>query len=198
MSERKKRKRGNERRRNLSQGSNAGRQDNNPHAFDPDAAYGAGRPYLPSGHTPAELLPRFAARVIDGLIVGIPALFIYRVLSEGMGGPGAILSAFIYGATLVAYATFMEAGSGQTFGKRLLGLQVLGPQGGPPTLGQAFRRNYFYVVSGFVMMPFWLLQYLALAVLFAAFVSVVMSIQRSPHHQGNHDAIADGTQVVRV
>lgn len=199
MSESKKPNRRKQNRRRKPQHGDARKQEPNPRAFDSNAAYGSGRPYLPSGRTPAELWPRFAARIIDGLIVGVPGLLIYRVLVEGMGGVGAVLAALIYGVTLVTYATFMESGhNAQTFGKSLLGLRVLGPNGGVPTRAEAFRRNSFYVLNGLVMMPFWLVQFIALAVLLAAFISIVMSIQRNPQRQGRHDEIADGTQVVRA
>ncbi|MBB3037884.1 RDD family protein [Hoyosella altamirensis] len=190
-------KHGRPRKKNKPQGGKASGAGN-PHAFNSDAAYGSGKSYLPSGHTPADLLPRLAARVIDGLFVGVPALLVYRVLVEGLGGLGAVLGALIYGLTLVAYATILEAGSGQTIGKRMLGLQVLGPNGGFPTKSEAFRRNSFYVLQAVVMLPFWLVQFLALAVLLAVFISIVISIERSPHKQGRHDEVADGTQVVRV
>ncbi|GGC75350.1 RDD family protein [Hoyosella rhizosphaerae] len=172
--------------------------DSNRHAFNPDAAYGSGGSYLPSGHSPADLLPRAIARLIDGLFVGIPALIVYRVLTDGFGLFGAFLGAILYGITLVLYATIMESESGETLGKRIMKLQVFGPQGGFPSRSEAFRRNSFYVAQAFVMMPFLLVSFIAAAITLFAIGSIAYSIHQSPRRQGRHDEIADGTQVVRV
>ncbi|MBD8507189.1 RDD family protein [Hoyosella sp. G463] len=191
----------------MSQGKKKPRRDgrqspagegHNPRAFDPHAAYGADASYLPSGHEPADLVPRAIARVIDGLIVGIPAVVVYRVLGEGFGAFGGFLGALIYGVTLIAYSVILESESGQTFGKRIMRLRVYGPTGQFPTRSEAFRRNSFYILQSLVMMPFLAVTFLAALVTLAAVASIALSIARSPRGQGRHDEIADGTQVVRA
>jgi len=77
---------------------------------------------------------RFAAAFIDGIIVGIPVLVLYEVAKGAGYALGLILS--------VAYVVYFEGGpTGQTIGKRVLGIRVYDFDGGGSIgYGRAFIR----------------------------------------------------------
>ncbi len=92
--------------------------------------------------------PRLGARVIDGLIVGIPMAVVSTVLALVLGNfLGSVLGAILTAAAAVGYFVFLETTRGQTLGKQILGLRVEGPNGGLPTQQQSLTRNGFYVLS---------------------------------------------------
>lgn len=104
---------------------------------------------------PGELLPRLGARVIDGLIVGIPMAVVSTVLALVLGNfLGSVLGAILTAAAAVGYFVFLETTRGQTLGKQILGLRVEGPNGGRPTQQQSLTRNGFYVLSALGGFPF--------------------------------------------
>lgn len=170
--------------------------------FDEAAAYGAHPSYLPSGHRPAGLGPRAAARIVDGLIVGLPAGYVYYSLGSALGTLGVMLGAVLFGLAFSLYSTIMEARDGQTVGKRLLKLRVLAPSSAqiaaPPTLSQAFRRNWFTLILILAALPIFMLALIGAVAYLATVVSIAVGITKDPYHQGSHDAVADGTQVVRL
>ena len=100
------------------------------------------------------MLPRFFARLIDFIIIGIVSGIIGSLIGAvtGLGitsygyGVGrslaaASVSSLITAVIYLGYFTLMESRTGQTLGKMLLKLQTRGPDGGKPTTEQAFRRN---------------------------------------------------------
>src|SRR5690606_12804404 len=103
----------------------------------PDPNSGAG--------TPGELLPRLGARIIDGLIVGIPMGILSAIMIIASGGSGFVdfFMTVVSGVVAFGYWTYMESARGATIGKKLLGLSVAGPAGGNPTIEQAAKRNAF-------------------------------------------------------
>ena len=104
---------------------------------------------------PGDLLPRLGARVIDGLIVGIPLAVVTTVISLVVGTfLGSLLGAILTAAAAVGYFVFLETTRGQTLGKQLLGLRVVGPNGGLPTQQQSLTRNGFYVLCALGGFPF--------------------------------------------
>ncbi len=69
---------------------------------------------------------RFAAMIVDGLILAIPGIILVVLLSQGAAN---ILSTLIG----IAYYTYFEGGpTGQTIGKRALGIRVIDFKGGGP------------------------------------------------------------------
>ena len=107
--------------------------------------------------------PRAGARIIDmvlhyavalvggvcaGIVIAILAVARNRnpdsVMQQATSGVLPFLGALV-GATLGG--TVMEAVHGSTFGKRILGYVVLGENGAPCTLTQAFKRNLLYLVD---------------------------------------------------
>lgn len=132
--------------------------------------------------TGGELLPRFGARVVDGLIlmvVGVPL---------GLALDFGVAWSLIYTVVIFAYFVLFDVYYGTTLGKQLLGLKVTGPAGDKPTLEQAAIREAFLLPG---VIPF----IGGLLVLIAEIV-IAVTINSSPTRQGKHDELAGGTQVV--
>ena len=86
---------------------------------------------------------RFGAALIDGIIVGVVILILWAVLK----GVGYVLGVLIS----IAYVVYFEGGpTGQTIGKRMLGIRVydFGGSGGPIGYGRAFIRWLGRIISG--------------------------------------------------
>lgn len=145
---------------------------------------------------PGELLPRLGARLIDSLIVGIPmALLTGLVVIGSDSGFMAFVMSVLSGAVAFGYWTYLESTKGATIGKKLLGLSVVGPDGGLPTLEQAAKRNVFVALQILSGIP--LLGWLVSLVSFAAWIAVAVTIEQDSGKQGIHDKFAGGTQVVK-
>ncbi|QSE81777.1 RDD family protein [Rhodococcus koreensis] len=145
---------------------------------------------------PGELLPRLGARVIDGLIVGIPTAVVTIVISLVLGTfLGSALGAILTAVAAVGYFVFLETTRGQTVGKQVLGLRVEGPNGGLPTQQQSLTRNGFYVLAALGGFPF--LGFLFGLVGFVTAIVIAVTINGSPTKQGKHDELAGGTRVVQ-
>jgi uncharacterized RDD family membrane protein YckC len=150
--------------------------------FDPSLAQGA--------HVqPGDLVTRFFARLIDGVLVGIVAFFLsfflfdaeYQILVTGL----------FTGLLTFGYFVFFEVNYGTTPGKKLLGLAVHGPNGAAkPDFRQSAIRNSFTLLA---VVPYYLGSLLALI----AEVVIAVTINASPSKQGKHDELAGGTQVVK-
>jgi uncharacterized RDD family membrane protein YckC len=155
--------------------------------FDPqfgDSSYGV----PPARNVEAgPLLPRFFARVIDGVIVGVVGsiiLFALRMQSSIM------VTGLFTGVLMFAYFVAFETTKGWTPGKKLLGLSVHGPAGAPkPDVQQSAIRNVFTLLP---VVPFigGLLGVIAIIV-------IAVTIAGSPTKQGKHDELAGGTQVLK-
>ena len=157
--------------------------------FEPDAPsyrYPAGslqRPYV----NPGELVPRFFARLIDGILVNIVvfvlSLFIFRdhwFLATGL----------FSGVLMFGYFVLLEVTQGASVGKRLLGMRVLGSGGRPkPVLSQSAIRNSFTLLAA--------VPYVGSLLAFIAYVVIAVTINASPCKQGKHDELAGGTQVIK-
>ncbi|MEY3019046.1 MAG: hypothetical protein RLZZ272_30 [Actinomycetota bacterium] len=165
-------------------------------------------PAASDGATSNDLLLRFAARLIDGVLLGIVQSFVVtglivgaifgtgigngRGLGSGVLGSTAFSVASLVGsiigaAIFIGYFAFLESSRGQTIGKMLVRLRVEGPGGGNPTLEQAIRRNAWLALS--------IVPWIGGLAQFAAAVYIAVTIS-----QGRpwHDAFAGGTRVVKV
>ncbi len=150
--------------------------------YPTSGAYGA-----PAPVHPGDLLPRFFARFIDGLIVGVLAFF--GAFSIGSMSDVMVTGLFSGLGTFLYFVLF-EVAAGATPGKMLLGLSVRGPNGMPkPDLKQSAIRNSFTLLP---IIP-WVGGLLA----FIAYVYIAVTISSSPWKQGRHDELAGGTQVVK-
>ncbi len=132
---------------------------------------------------PADLPARLTARAIDVLILA--AVDGTLGLAIGFGFDWLLAGAVI----VLAYFSVLDVVFGATPGKMVLGLRVVGPDGGRPSMRQALAREAFTVLGA---IPF---AGPILAV--AAWAWIIVTIRSSPLRQGRHDVLAGGTRVVR-
>jgi uncharacterized RDD family membrane protein YckC len=160
---------------------------------------------------PADLMPRFLARLIDYVILLVVNVVIVAVVvigaimgdTAGFGGFGATnfaagaVSAVLGAILYVGYFSFMESSRGQTIGKMALGLTVQGPDGNRPTMAEAVKRNAWAGLGVLGIVPViggligGLLQ-------LAAVIYIAVTINNNvATRQGWHDQFAGGTRVVK-
>ena len=145
-------------------------------------------PPVPQGSgTPGELLPRFGARVIDGILVGVISyllIFIVGLQSNIM------VTGLFSGLLMFIYFVALEVSQGASLGKKILGLSVRGAGGAPkPDLRQSAIRNSFTLLS---IIPF-----IGGLLALIAYIVIAVTINSSPTKQGKHDELAGGTQVIK-
>ena len=110
-------------------------------------------PYTP---TDASLGSRVGALLLDSLLVMLPLFIISGILfgeSEAAGGGASVsLTGIPFLLTvLVAFGYFfgLEAATGQTLGKKIVGTRVISDKGADLTAVQALIRTVMRVVDGF-------------------------------------------------
>ncbi|AGB23958.1 putative membrane protein/domain protein [Mycobacterium sp. JS623] len=141
----------------------------------------------PGGQEPGGLGLRFAARLIDGIIVNIVALGI--AIAIGSLNNYWVTGLFS-GLLMFLYFLAFEGTQGWTPGKKLLGLSVRGPGGAAkPDLQQAAIRNVWTLLN---IVPF-----IGGLLTLVAVIVIAVTINGSPTKQGKHDELAGGTQVVK-
>jgi uncharacterized RDD family membrane protein YckC len=115
-------------------------QEPDPFGSAPPAAAG------PSGPR-AGFWQRFGAAFIDGLILGVPLNIVILVINPAVGYALYILAA-------IAYFTYFEGGpTGQTIGKKALGIRVIDlATGGPLGNTRGFIRYIGRYVSSIVVL----------------------------------------------
>jgi len=153
----------------------------------------------------ADITVRFIAKLIDGVLLFIVTSILTMIIRpmlpgpRGFIGPGisftgfgiatlviAVVSAVIY----IAYLSVLESSNGQTVGKMVMKLRVVGPDGGNPSMDAALRRNAWVLLS---IVPFFgnLLQ--------AALAGYIgYTIYENADNIGWHDSFAGGTRVIKV
>jgi len=151
--------------------------------------YGQSGAYPPpgGGPQPGGLGLRFAARIIDGIIVGIIGGIIVYVIGQSSN---VVITGLFTGVLTFIYFVALEVTQGWTLGKKLLGLSVHGPAGAAkPDFQQSAIRNSWTL---FPILPFigGLLGLVAITV-------IAITINSSPTKQGKHDELAGGTQVLK-
>jgi uncharacterized RDD family membrane protein YckC len=163
------------------------------------AAYGPGQP--------GNLIDRFLARLIDGVILFIVFAIINVVVGSivysGYHSTGEIFFYYLISGVLetiigLGYFGYLESSRGQTIGKQVMKLHTYGPDGqSNPTMEQAIRRNIWYALPLIAIVPVlgWLL-YIVAAI--ASVVLIVIGINGDPRRQHWFDKFAGGTQVVKV
>lgn len=144
-------------------------------------------PPVPGGQQPGGLGLRFAARLIDGIFVGIVAFllaFLFHASSN------ILVTGLFSGLLTFIYFVAFEVTQGWTPAKKLLGLSVHGPGGAPkPDVKQSAIRNSFTLLS--------VIPYIGGLLAFIAYIVIAVTINNSPTKQGKHDELAGGTQVVK-
>jgi uncharacterized RDD family membrane protein YckC len=150
----------------------------------PGAAYGPGQP--------GNLMDRFLARLIDGIIVGIPYWVMYVIL---MSATSYFLGLFFAGIVLavlaVGYFGYFESNRGQTIGKQVMKLKTVGPDGhSNPTMNEAVKRNIWYA--------FGIVPILGGLAELASVIVIAVNINSDPQRQHWFDRFAGGTKVIKV
>lgn len=143
--------------------------------------------YTSSGGQPGGLLPRWLARIIDGILIGIVS-FVLAFATDSLSS--VWVTGLFTGLLTFVYFVAFEVTQGWTPGKKLLGLSVHGPGGATkPTLQQSAVRNAFTLLP---IIPFvgGLLGVIAILV-------IAVTINGSATKQGKHDELAGGTQVLK-
>jgi uncharacterized RDD family membrane protein YckC len=157
----------------------------------------------PTSEVGADLMPRFLARLIDGILLGfvmfaiiVPVVFVSILgVSGGFGtfsgfGTGAIIISVVFAAIVIGYFAYFESSRGQTVGKMVMKLRTVGPDGGNPTFEEAAKRSGFYAL-GIIPIIGGLLE-------LGAVIYIAYTINESPTNVGWHDEFAGGTKVIKV
>ena len=103
----------------------------------------------------AGLVPRAAARLIDGVLVAVVGGVVVH-LALGSMSSGLVqgaLAAVLTAALQLGYFAVLESRNGRTVGKSVMGLRVVGPDGAAPTLEQAVRRNVWLAAGALGLVP---------------------------------------------
>lgn len=175
----------------------------------PPGGYGAPQPgaYGAPQPRPAELLDRFVARLIDGILLAIVNIVIVGILVVGLFvGSGAsdtavyvgsVISTVVGVAISLGYFAFFETTSGQTLGKKVMKLKVVGPAGAPVTLEQSLKRNAFYALNLIGVIP--VIGILGSIAVLAAYIGIAVTISQDKQlRQGFHDKFANETYVMKL
>jgi uncharacterized RDD family membrane protein YckC len=151
----------------------------------PGAGYGAGQP--------GNLLDRFLARLIDGIIVGVVIAILNFILQAGMSYWTATFISGVIGAVLVTgYFVYFESERGQTVGKQVMKLKTVGPDGqSNPTVNEALKRNIW---NAFQIVPC-----LGPLAALASVILIAIGINGDPvNRQHWFDKFAGGTRVLKI
>ena len=151
--------------------------------------YGEPGAYPPParGQEPGSLALRFVARLIDGIIVNIVA-FVLAFAIDAV--TNVWVTGLFSGLLMFLYFLAFESTQGWTPGKKVLGLSVHGPGGGPkPDVQQSAIRNSWTLLN---IIPF-----VGGLLTLVAVIVIAVTINGSPTKQGKHDEFAGGTQVVK-
>ncbi len=187
----------------------------NPPTADPGGYGNAVPPATNRIGQPADLGPRFVARLLDFILLGAVSGIIGSIIVAGMlmGADASVFSTYGFGRSVsyaanvvtsvisaliaLGYFTLMEANRGQTLGKMLLKLQTQGPEGGHPTMAEALRRNAFTAIPVLGVIP--VLGAFSGLLSLIAIITIAVTIRRNTtSHRGWHDDFAGGTTVVQT
>ena len=154
---------------------------------------------VPANGRPGQLLDRFLARLIDSLIVGVPASIVVAILTVASSSwfLTSLISGIVYAAAYLGYFGYFESTRGRGLGKQIMKLQVVAPGGGNPTMEQALRRNAWTGASVLYLVPI-LGPIVAGLIELAAVIVCAVNISNDPKRQTWFDKLAGGTQVVKV
>jgi uncharacterized RDD family membrane protein YckC len=136
----------------------------------------------PSARSPGRLLPRLIARIIDALVLGVIGTLFGSALDF------SFVWLTLQSVLVFAYFVVLDVTWGTTVGKRLLGLQVIGPAGGHPSVRQAAIREAFTLLGA--------VPYAGPVLALVAWIVIGATINSSPTGRGKHDELAGQTQVV--
>jgi uncharacterized RDD family membrane protein YckC len=164
--------------------------------------------HRPPSSGSADVIIRFIAKLIDGVVLAILSSLVAVALGPlrpvPMGAPDtgmmsrfemapvgaySVVLSVVTALIALGYLSLLESMRGQTIGKMVLGLQVVGPGGGRPTMGEAAKRNSWVLAS--------IIPWVGGLIQFVLAVVIGYSIHDSVTNDGWHDRFAGGTRVVR-
>jgi uncharacterized RDD family membrane protein YckC len=134
--------------------------------------------------TGAGLGVRIGARLVDFVLVAIPAAILLGLLGIIDTAWGSVVASLLY----FGYFVWLESSQGATLGKKLLSLRVVGMDGALPSLEVAAKRN--------VWMLFGLIPVIGPLLSLIAVIVIIVTISSSPDNRGYHDTFA-GSRVLR-
>ncbi|MEK7518200.1 MAG: RDD family protein [Patescibacteria group bacterium] len=123
---------------------------------------------------------RLLAAIIDNIILVLVGFVLGFVIGMVMGKSGQILSTILSLVISIYYWVFYQASSGQTLGKKAMGIKVVDMAGNKPSAMTFFLRE---IIGKLV----------SAIILFIGYLMILWDGKK----QGLHDKIA-GTVVVRV
>lgn len=173
---------------------------NDPFANQPvDPTPGWGQDPTPGAVVrPASVGKRVGAYIIDAIGLGILVAIVLTVTGIGGGLMGMATTGQGYFGNLIAavatlaYFGLMEAGSGQTIAKKLLGIRAVSADGSPVTLQAAVLRRLPFVVGSLI--PGTIGGLVGFVLILAILIT---AIQDEPENRGIHDKWA-GTKVIEA
>lgn len=131
---------------------------------------------------------RFLARIIDGLLVGVPVYIILLVL-PGIR-PAGLIGYLIMGIVPFAYFLFMETSKGATFGKQWLGMAVRDNSGGAAiSMDSSLRRNWWMLLAALQGIP--VIGLIAGLASLVIVIVIAVTISSDAQKQGFHDKMAN-------
>ena len=124
----------------------------NPYPYPTGAPPGYGAPvgYGPPAVTYASWIQRVGALIIDYLTI-LPFTILASVLGRGDNGLNLFYFIFtLIGLVLWGYNRWFQAGkTGQSWGRKALGIRLVGEQTGQPIgAGMAFLRDLAHILDG--------------------------------------------------
>jgi uncharacterized RDD family membrane protein YckC len=160
---------------------------------------------------PADLGPRFVARLIDyvllvvaNIILGIVVVTAMMGSDAGVGGFGAddygpsLVSTLISTVITLGYFALLESSRGQTVGKMAMKLETRGANGGRPSMEEALKRNAFTAIGIIGVIPILGAILSPILSLVAVIMIAVTISNNTATRQGWHDKFAGGTTVVKI
>lgn len=91
---------------------------------------------------------RFLAVFLDGLIVGLPMSIIFGAISLSIGTNISYIGSLL----MVVYIIYFEGTTGQTLGKKIVGVKVIGYDGNTIGIPMAILRYIGKIVSTIILM----------------------------------------------
>jgi uncharacterized RDD family membrane protein YckC len=136
-----------------------------PESAVPTGQYGAPAPYSGGGQpspqgqygaTPgapyASWLQRVGGSILDGLIIGVPAIILIIVglaIGHGVGVVIAILGYLVAIGFSLWNIVFRQGATGQTLGKGIMGIKLIRETDGQPVgAGMSFIRQIAHILDG--------------------------------------------------
>lgn len=136
---------------------------------------------------------RFVARLLDAVIIGLPASLVLAVAglpapTIGLGGTEVWMRSAVTGLLWFTYYVAFESRTGWTVGKRLLGIRVAETGGDAPGIAASATRNSWILLG--------LVPWVGGIAMLAAVIAIAVTISSGEDTRGLHDRLA-GTFVTR-